>query len=368
MRRGLVIALNVMLIFGSIACLGSQTLRSETVSEQKNTIVGEQQSQGADSPVVTPTVQPEITPSPMPEDSSESTAPADTGGGPQMPLMLYFAVPESIELAPLIPVPLIIFGDDVIQQATVEVQIFSAYFKVRDEDLETPGTQVMPGLMPEGGMVLQNVVEEDGTLRYQVSGLGAGSQLTRTLLTFHLESANPAQEILRFDFLNAAFLRADGTPLDVQTQSTWVEVMPPTAGEPAPTVVVQPTLTVQPAPVPVATGEVTTTWRGSHILPGIYYRIQQGQTLFRVAEAFDVSVEALAAANGIVDASQVSAGMLLHIPTSPPSGQAAYFVAPRETLYSIARRFGLTVEILAGYNQLTPPYSVQAGQWVILVP
>jgi len=100
----------------------------------------------------------------------------------------------------------------------------------------------------------------------------------------------------------------------------------------------------------------------------VYYRIQRGQTLFGVAEAFDVSVEALAAANGIVDVSQVSAGTLLHIPTTPPSGQAAYFVAPRETLYSIARQFSLTVEILAGYNYLAPPYNVQAGQWVTLRP
>ncbi len=368
MRRGLIIALNVMLIFGSMACLNSQTLRSETVSEQKNTIVGEQQSQGADSPVVTPTAQPAITPSPMSEDSTGGMPPAGTNGGPQMPLMLYFAVPESIALAPLIPVPLIIFGDDAIQQATVEIQIFSTYFKVRDEDLETPGTQVVPGPMLEGGTVLQNVVEEDGTLRYQVSGLGASSQLTRTLLTFHLESVDSAQEILRFNFLNAELLGANGAPLEVQTQSTWVEVVPAAGEAPTPTVVVQPTLTVQPTPVPVTTGEVTTTWRGGHILPGIYYRIQQGQTLFRVAEAFDITVEALAAANGIVDASQVSAGMLLHIPTSPPSGQAAYFVAPRETLYSIARQFGLTVEILAGYNQLAPPYGVQAGQWVVLVP
>ncbi len=348
MRRGFVIALNVMLILGSIACLGSQAVTGG--------------AQDTDSPIITPTAHAIITPTPLPE------GPGETDSGPQMPLMLYFDVPESIELAPLIPIPMIIFGNDPIQQATVEVEIVAMNFGVRDENPDMPGTQIMPGAMPEGATVLQNAVGEDGILRYQVSGLGASSQLTRTLLTFHLESASPAPEILRFNFIHAALSGEGGAPLEVQTQSTWVEVVPATGESPTPTAIAQPTLTAQPTLVPPPTEEVTVTWESSNILPGVYYRIQQGQTLFRVAEAFDVKVEALAAANGIVDVTQVHAGTLLHVPTTPPHGQAAYFVAPRETLYSIARQFGVTVEVLAGYNQLPPPYRLQAGQWVILVP
>lgn len=351
MTRGWAVALNVMLVLGLMTCLGSEIVPGEP--------------QGVESPVVTPTAQPMITPSPppvtpspVPEDSG--AAPAGDGGEMQMPLMLYFDVPESVELVPLIPVPLIIFGNDAIHQATVEINISSSHFKVRDEDTAMPGTQVMPGALPEGATVMQNVVGEDGTLRYQVSGLGASSQLSRTLLTFHMEAVAPTSEILRFDFVNAAFLGEDGTPLEVQAQSTWLEVMPAVAGAPTPT--------IQPTIMPSATEDVISTWESGSILPGAYYRIQRGQTLFRVAEAFDISVEALAAANGIVDTSQVRAGTLLHIPIPSPYGQAAYFVAPRETLYSIARQFGLTVEILAGYNQLTPPYNVQAGQWIILMP
>jgi LysM repeat protein len=282
-----------------------------------------------------------------------------------MPLMLYFDVPESIELAPLIPVPLIVFGDDAIHQATVEVHIFSSYFKVQDEDLSMPGTQVVPGALPVGAMVTQNSVGEDGVLHYQVSGLGASSELSRTLLTLHLQAAEPAPEILRFDFIHAEFLGEMGAPLEVQTQSTWVEVMP--GGDAPPTPGPPPTDQPTPGPSPIPEGPPP-TGGSAGLQPGVYYRIQRGQTLFGVAEAFDVSVEALAAANGIVDVSQVSAGTLLHIPTPPPAGQAAYFVAPRETLYSIARQFGLTVETLASYNALAPPYAVQAGQWIILMP
>jgi hypothetical protein len=55
------------------------------------------------------------------------------------------------------------------------------------------------------------------------------------------------------------------------------------------------------------------------VFSGIYeepptYRLEQGEALLHVAERFDVSVEELAAANGITDLDRVPVGMLLVIP------------------------------------------------------
>ncbi len=44
------------------------------------------------------------------------------------------------------------------------------------------------------------------------------------------------------------------------------------------------------------------------------YRLTQGEGLFQVAERFGTTVEALAAANGIVDVDNVPVGMLLVLP------------------------------------------------------
>jgi murein DD-endopeptidase MepM/ murein hydrolase activator NlpD len=107
------------------------------------------------------------------------------------------------------------------------------------------------------------------------------------------------------------------------------------------------------------------------------YQVVAGDTLYGIARRFDLSVEALRARNGLATDAGLVAGQPLRIyraqtsaarPTTPPSLDPAdeavglHAVAPGETLYAIARRYGVTVESLAQHNALTVPFTLTIGQ------
>jgi LysM repeat protein len=116
------------------------------------------------------------------------------------------------------------------------------------------------------------------------------------------------------------------------------------------------------------------------------YTVQSGDNLFRIALRYDVSVEALAAENGITDVTRVFVGQQLRVPgttadtTTPPadtteepdgtggpseapSGQEqVYTVVRGDTLGSIARRFGTTFTAIAQLNSLADPNLIFVGQ------
>lgn len=106
------------------------------------------------------------------------------------------------------------------------------------------------------------------------------------------------------------------------------------------------------------------------------YQVVAGDTLYGIARRFDLSVEALRARNGLAADSGLVAGQPLRIyaaqtsaarPAAPSldlTDEAAglHAVAPGETLYAIAGRYGITVESLAQHNALTAPFTLTIGQ------
>ncbi|MEA3408395.1 MAG: LysM domain-containing protein [Chloroflexota bacterium] len=55
-------------------------------------------------------------------------------------------------------------------------------------------------------------------------------------------------------------------------------------------------------------------------------------------------------------------------PISSPTGEAVHVVKRGETLYSIARRYGVSVEALAHANGLRTPNTIYAGQRLVIPP
>jgi murein DD-endopeptidase MepM/ murein hydrolase activator NlpD len=113
-------------------------------------------------------------------------------------------------------------------------------------------------------------------------------------------------------------------------------------------------------PPPQATAPQTTV----HI-------VQQGQTLFSVAQQYGSTVDAITHANGIPDPRQIYVGQRLVIPgnkgdNSTESTQP-YLVQAGNTLASIARHYDTTWQTLAQINGLISPNAIYAGQ-VIQVP
>jgi len=100
---------------------------------------------------------------------------------------------------------------------------------------------------------------------------------------------------------------------------------------------------------------------------GPEYVVQEGDTLYSIARAFGVSVETLQQVNNITDPSLLAIGQTLVIPGfEGVDGQlATYRIQPGETLPSLAKRFGVTPEVLIRLNHITNPELLYVGQFVI---
>lgn len=100
---------------------------------------------------------------------------------------------------------------------------------------------------------------------------------------------------------------------------------------------------------------------------GFIYTVQRGDTMFRIARRFGVSLQALLNANKqVVNPNRIFPGQQLCIPAqaAPPCpGGFIWVVRSGETLSEIARRFGVTLqEIIRANPQITDPDLIFPGQ------
>lgn len=99
------------------------------------------------------------------------------------------------------------------------------------------------------------------------------------------------------------------------------------------------------------------------------YVVKKGDTLFLIAKKFGVSLDALIAANPqIKDPNKISPGDIVFIPKVhvPPSKE--YIVQTGDTLFKIAKKFGVTLDALIAANpQIKDPNKVSPGD-VIHIP
>lgn len=98
------------------------------------------------------------------------------------------------------------------------------------------------------------------------------------------------------------------------------------------------------------------------------YIVQYGDTLFSIARRYGVSIYALMRANGIYNPNFIYAGMRLFIPRSnyPPPSYNTYVIRFGDTLSSIAVRFGTTVYALMIANNLPNPNLIFAGMRLMI--
>jgi LysM repeat protein len=108
--------------------------------------------------------------------------------------------------------------------------------------------------------------------------------------------------------------------------------------------------------------------------PGEPGRVQEhvvaaGETLFSIARRYGTTVDAIAHANGIPDPRQIFVGQRLVIPGSlgPVDTWTAHIVRPGETLSGIARQYGVDWRTLALANHLVNPTLLTVGQ-VVRIP
>ena len=154
-------------------------------------------------------------------------------------------------------------------------------------------------------------------------------------------------------------------PTETPSQPPAPTVPPPTVATTPESSTPVPATPVSPTPVPAVAPPATLQTT---------HTVQAGENLFRIALRYGTTEEAIAAANGIVDITQIFAGQTLIIPSlggvqppAPASGETLHVVQAGEGLYRIALRYNLTQAYLAQYNGIADPDTIYVGQ-VLRIP
>jgi LysM repeat protein len=109
--------------------------------------------------------------------------------------------------------------------------------------------------------------------------------------------------------------------------------------------------------------------------PQVVITVGHGDTLFSLADKYNVSVQAIMRANRLPAPNKIYIGQKLAIPqpvvTAPPASHApdrqqVYRVRGNDTLASIAKKFNLPPEVIMVDNDLRGPTSLVPGQWLII--
>jgi LysM repeat protein len=132
-------------------------------------------------------------------------------------------------------------------------------------------------------------------------------------------------------------------------------------------------------------------------LPNIQeYVVEEGDTVFSIAQQFNSTAEAIIAFNNLNEDGFIRQGQTLEVPvpenlgrpvvppdvTPPPGGGGGegggmgelpppggiYIVQPGDNLFRIALRYGLTTQALANFNGIINPNRIQVGQEIRIPP
>lgn len=274
--------------------------------------------------------------------------------------------------------------------------------EVVDADAANPGVQVKPGNLPDvsggQGLVQENIVDvATGTINYSAirlapapaqsgsgvivsitfKGKAAGSSPVKlTAVALANETALPIEATKTDGAINVS---CDGQTPDPATATA---TRPPGGASPTPT---RPGGKVTPVPPYGKVTPVPGTGKGYPVpLPypgkggaGCSYVVKPGDTLYSIALAYGVTVQAIASANGIANPNYIYAGQTLVIPGCGGTGQPqpptsgdcfSYTVQAGDTLSSIAWAYGDTVAGLTYRNGIVNPNLIRAGQTLQVCP
>jgi murein DD-endopeptidase MepM/ murein hydrolase activator NlpD len=112
--------------------------------------------------------------------------------------------------------------------------------------------------------------------------------------------------------------------------------------------------------------------------------VEKGETVYSISRTYRISPEALMKYNDIGDASRLQIGRRLKIPSAPESASAGtsassgsagvsavlyteYRVVKNDTLYSIARQRGMSLEELLRANGFSPNHVLKEGERIKVV-
>lgn len=93
------------------------------------------------------------------------------------------------------------------------------------------------------------------------------------------------------------------------------------------------------------------------------YTVKKGDTLYYIARKYGVKVDTLFSANGLTKESRLEVGKQIKIPIPKDH---VYFLKPGDTLWRLSKRYGTTVAILCEINGIADSTKLSVNQAVIL--
>lgn len=101
------------------------------------------------------------------------------------------------------------------------------------------------------------------------------------------------------------------------------------------------------------------------------YKVQPGDTLYGVARRFGVEAQAIIDLNQLLNPNALSVGQEIVVPGQAPVGTQTgvgyvHVVVAGETLFAISQKYGVPLDQLAQVNQITNPSSLRVGQRLVI--
>ena len=104
---------------------------------------------------------------------------------------------------------------------------------------------------------------------------------------------------------------------------------------------------------------------------GNYHVVKAGDTLYKLAQTYNVSVDAIIKANPGINPNMLMIGQIICIPIAPkeecPNGTTPYTIKKGDTLYLIAKKSNIPLSLLIKANPNINPNNLTIGQ-ILCIP
>ncbi len=98
----------------------------------------------------------------------------------------------------------------------------------------------------------------------------------------------------------------------------------------------------------------------------VLYRVEKGDCLWKIAHKYGTSMDSLAAANGLSMDEVLSINQVIFVPASASAAPGEYLVQKGDTLWDLSQKFNVSVVAIATANGLNNMHKLKVDQRLII--